>query len=797
MNKFADKEFFRKPADYRLVAQAGESGYDRVDSYEKVTGKAKFAGDYMAPNMLVAKIKHSPYVHAKIISIDTSKAEALPGVKAVITGKDFSDVRIGTHVEGAGNSGDLEVLCKKEVRMLYDPVAAVAAVDEETAARAVELIDVEYEELPAVFDPFEAMKDGAIDVQGYGKGNGNLGPCCHQKGSNDNKDIDKEFAKAAHVTHRDFKTHRIHIAPIEPHATFAEYDPEKVEWTVYQSTTMSFSDQFWLARIFQMDESHFHVIRPYIGGAFGGKSNFPYSEFVACELARRTLRPVRCVLSRKEEFLTMHGRHPFDIHIDTAFDKNGKVLAKKCLQILDGGAYGESQVAPVNLSVLWAAFPYKIDCIDFESKRVFTNSPYAGAMRGYTACQVQFAHDLNMQYAAEEMGIDPVEFRKTSALETGYHSPAGLVVTSCAFKDTLDDAAKFMRWEERKDKMRPGEGIGFAGTAFVSGTASPILNTPNQIQTNATIRVNYNGMVTLYSNCHDNGQGADTVMVAIVAEELGLDMNEVKLVQPSTTNAGYDSGAYGSRVTFLGGNAVRNAAVDAKKQILEIIAAKWGVEAHLLDIVNHKIICRDMGRTDLEMPWKQAVFHCMSSNGGDEIVGVGSYYHRTSSASYKGKPSNYAPSYVFSTGACHLTVDEETGLLDIDEFFFAHDCGTPLNRAAVEGQLQGSIYSGIGYGMYEKTITKEGRMLNPTFRDYRMVTALDMPRITTKYDYPPDPEGPFGAKECGEGTTAPIAPAVANAIHMATGLHITELPLDPENIWRMLKNKREGKTANS
>jgi CO/xanthine dehydrogenase Mo-binding subunit len=794
MNRFADKNYFRKREDFRII-NGKESKYDRVDAFEKVTGKAKYAGDFMAPDMLVVKIVHNEkYAHAKIKSIDTSRAEALPGVKGVITGKDFSDVRIGRgYVHGPGG-GDVEVLCKTEVRMYYDPVAAVCAVDEETAARAAALVDVEYEELPAEFDPFHAMEDGAVDVQGYGRNNHNLGPCCHQVGTNDGKDIDEEFEKAALVTHRDFKTHRIHLAPIETHATYATYDSEKDEWTVYQSSTMTWSDQFWLARVFQKDESNFHVIRPHVGGAFGGKSNYPYSEYIACEFARRTLRPVRCVLSRREEFMTMHGRHPFYIHIDTAFDKNGKLLAKKALQILDGGAYGESQVAPVNLSVIWAAFPYKIDAIDLESRRVFTHSPYAGAMRGYTACQVQFAHDLNMQYASEEMGIDPVEFRKISALEEGYRSPAGLVVTSCAFKQTLDDAAEYIKWKERKDKLKPGEGIGFAGTAFVSGTASPILNTPNQVQTNATIRVNFNGGVSLYSNCHENGQGADTVMVAIVAEELGLNMNEVKLIQPSTFNSGYDSGAYGSRVTFLGGNAVRNAAVDVKRQLLESVAQVWGVEPHLLDLIDHKVVCRDMGKTDLSMPWKQAVFNYMSAHGGDEIVGIGSYYHRTNSAQYQGKPSNYAPSYVFSTGACHLTVDEETGVLDIDDFFFGHDCGQALNPAAVEGQLQGSIYSGLGYAIFEETKTKDGKMLNPSFRDYRMLTALDMPKITTKYDYPPDPEGPFGAKECGEGTAAPIAPAVANAIHLATGLHITELPLDPEHIWKMLKEQKRSKT---
>ncbi len=781
MNRFADKEYFRKPEDYRLVSK-DQSNYIRVDAFEKVTGKAKYAGDYSAPNMYVAKVLHSPYPKANIISIDTSKAEALPGVKGVLTGDDFP-IRI---------TQDIEILVQGQVRMVGDPVVAVCAINEEVAEAALDLIDVQYELLTPVFDPLEAIKDGAPDVQGYNYGNNNIGPVCHQLGGNDGKTVEEEFAKATYISTGDYKTHRIQHAPIEPHATYAEYDPQKDEWTVYQSTTMSFGDQHWLAHGFQKDESHFHVIRPYVGGAFGSKSNWPYSEFIACEFARRTLHPVRFVLTREEEFQTMHGRHPFIIHLETAHDEDGRVLAKKTRQILDGGAYGvsHSQYAAVNLSVIWAAFPYKIDAIDLKSQRVLTNTAEGGAMRGYTACQVQFANDLNMQYAAEAMGIDPIEFRLRSALETGYHSPAGLIVTSCAFKDTLKDAAAFMNWEERKNTMKPGEGIGFAGTAFVSGTASPVLNSPNQVQTNATVRVAFNGQVSLYCNMHENGQGADTVATMIVAEELGLDMDEVKLMQTSTFNAGYDSGAYGSRVTFLGGNAVRRAAADAKRQILQYVAAKWDVEPHTCDIVDHKVICRDLGRENLSMPWRQAIFGCMTTKGGDEVVGVGSYYHRTNNQQFQGKPSNYAPSYVFSTGACHLNVDCETGEIDIDEFFFAHDCGQALNKRAVEGQLEGSIYSGLGYAVFEELKLKDGRMLNPNFRDYRMPTALDMPHITTKFDYPPDPEGPFGAKECGEGTTAPIAPAIANAIHMATGLYITELPLDPEHIWRMLQDQK-------
>ena len=801
MNRFADKNYFRKPEDYRLVSGT-ESRYEHIEAYEKVTGRAMYAGDFHAPDMLYAKAKLSPVAHARIVSIDTSKAEAYPGVKCVLTGKDFPDIKVGGHGKGANKhfsgektanvgDGDQEILCKTEVRMCGDPVAAVCATSEAAAQRAVDLIEAVYEELPACFDPREAAEADSPDVQGYGREAHNFGPCCTQLGSNVGKTVDEEFERAAYIYKGDFSTHHIVHACMEPHACYCEYDAHRDQYTVHVSSTMTYSDQYWLARVFETTEDHFNIVRTHVGGAFGGKSNFPFIEFVACRMAQRTGHPVRFVLTREEEFITQQGRHPFLMHVETAFDDEHKIIAKRCRQLLDGGAYGLGQVASVNLSVIWAAFPYKIDTIDLQSKRVFTNKSPNGAMRGYTACQVQFAGDLSMQYAAEHLGVDPIEFRKISALETGYKSPAGLVVTSCAFKQTLDDAAKHMDWVNRRAKLEKNEGIGFSGIAFVSGTASPILNTPNQIQTNATVRVDWNGIPTVYANCHDNGQGADTVMTMIVAEELGLDMKDVKHADTSTFNAGYDSGAYGSRVTFLGGNAVRRAAVDVKRQICEAVAAKWNCDPHLIDCIDHKVVCRDMGREDLEMPWKDAVTCAMYQKGGDEVVGVGSYYHRTNSAQYHGKPSNYAPSYVFSTGACHLTVDEETGVVDIDEFFFAHDCGQALNKRAVEGQLEGSIYSGIGYTLYEDLKDVKGKQINTNFHDYKMPTALDMPHITTKFDYPPDPEGPFGAKECGEGTTAPIAPAVANAIHMATGVEIHDLPLDPEHVWRLLREQKD------
>jgi len=792
MNKYADKNYFRKPEDYRLVSEK-ESKYVHVEAYEKVTGRAKYGGDYYSPDMLYGKAKYSAYAHAKVLSIDTSKAEALPGVKCILTGKDFGPIRYGGHGKGAhmdanvADDSDEQVICLDEACYYGEVVAAVCATTEAIAQKAVDLIEIEYEPLPGCFDPIEAVKEGAPAVRTELATN--MGNCSFTKGTVKGKNFDEEFENAYYVEVGDYTTHKTVHACIEPHGCYATYDPIKDQYTIYPVTSSSWANLYWLSHVLGVDESHIHVIRPYCGGSFGGKNNCAPHHFCACVMAKRTGRPVRFVLTREEEFVSQHGRHPFVMHIETAFNEEGIIQAKKARYYLDGGAYGKGMVAPVKLSALWSAFPYKIDCIDFESKRVYTNKAINGAMRGYTACQVQFANEVAMNRTAEALGIDPLEIRRRNALEPGYRSPAGLVVTSCALKECIDDTQKYMNWPECKKDLKPGEGIGFSTTAFVGGTASPIFETPQQVQTNATVRVNFEGIVSLYSNLHDNGQGADTVAVMIVAEELGLDMNEVKLIQPSTYNAGFDSGAYGSRITFLGGNAVRRAAVEVKKKLLEVIAAKWDADPHTLDLVDHNVICRDMGREHLSMPWREAVFSYMASIGGDELIGVGSYYHRTNSAQYHGKPSNYAPTYVFSSTAVHLTVDMETGVLDIDDFFFAHDCGQALNPKAVEGQLQGSVYSGIGYSVFEEVKERDGKIINPNFRDYRIPTALDIPHITTKYDYPPDPEGPMGAKECGEGTAAPVGGAIANAITMATGIKIDSLPLDPERIWRMMREQ--------
>ncbi|MDR1905060.1 MAG: xanthine dehydrogenase family protein molybdopterin-binding subunit [Treponema sp.] len=782
MHKDCDKHYFKKPEFYRIT---GGNNYVRIDAEDKVTGHGKYVGDIMFPDMLTGKMVRSPHAYARIKSIDVSKAKALPGVKAILTAKDFEwKCKVG-NAEFAAEFADKEVLCSELVKQVGDDVAAVCAVDEETAQKAVDLIKVEYEVLKGVFDPFEAMKDGAPEIQWEGRGMHNIGMKSVMKAGTD---VEEEFANAAHVQHRDYKAHRMVHAAMEPHGAVADY--RNGIYTIWMSTQMAFVDQYWYARCLGVTEKYVRVIKPLVGGGFGGKLDSYSFGLCAAKMAEMTGRPVRMILSREEVFQSTRNRHPIYMHIDSAFGKDGKLLAKKCYHVLDGGPYGGSGVAACAQSTLWANFPYKINGVDFLAHRVYTNNPSAGAMRGYTACQVHYAHDLNMQYAADQMGIDPVEFRKISAADSGYVAPAGLAITSCAYKETLDTAAKEIGWYERKKEMAKGEGIGFAGTGFVSGTGFAVLETPNQSSACVTVRINKCGIATLSIGSHDIGQGSDTVMTAIVAEELGLEMIDVKTFMSDTFLTPFDSGSYGSRVTFLAGNAARRAAVDAKRQLLEVIAPMWGVMPQTLECLEGQVISKE--KAELRMPFREAMFKYMTIKGGDELIGIGSYYHRTDNSQYNGvNTTNYAPAYSFSTGATHLTVDEETGVLNIDEFVFAHDCGRALNRRAVEGQLEGSIAMGLGYAIYEHNVTKEGKILNPNFRDYRLPTALDMPKMRTFYDFTPDEEGPLGAKEAGEGSAAPVAPAIANAVNMATGIYLTELPLDPEHIWRAMRGLKD------
>ncbi len=775
---------FKESGDFDIIGK----NYPKVDGEDKVTGRAKYAGDFSMMGQLYCKFLRSPHGHALIKNINTSKAENLPGVKAVITGKDMTGGTLGC-VEIDKATADKTPLAIDKVRYIGDEVAAVAAVDEATAQKAVELIEVEYEVLPAYFTPKDAMvgeatihEDAArqFDYFGYDVKEKNV----NQYNIVEAGDVDKAFADADYTDTHVYQTQRISHSCIEPHAAIASY--ESGEYKIWTSTQSAYLCRFWLAHALEIPESSIRVIKPYIGGGFGGKLDvFPH-EACCCILSEKTGRPVKMVLTREEVFYGTRTRHAIRIEIESAFKKDGTLLAKKCKHYLDGGAYGGTGKPANALSIIWENLPYKIPNIRMEAWRVYTNNPVGGAMRGYASCQVHFACDSHMDEAAKDLGLDPVEFRKLNSVEENYKTATGLKVTSCAMKDTLEAASDKLAWNAKKNNLDENEGIGFAGSGFVSGTGYAVLTTPSNCSNFTMVRLDRRNMATVYSGANDIGQGLDTVLTVVAAEELGLDQSEVKICVADTNLSPFDTGTLGSRGTFLAGNGAKRAAADAKRQLMETVSKRLDVPIDDLECRHKKIYKKDDPKVC--MTWHDAVWAYEEDHEGDGVVGKGHFTHTDTGDDYDGFcKGNYAPSYSFSTGAAKLKVDDETGQVDISDFIFAHDCGRPLNPLSVEGQVEGSVQMGLGYALYEEMVMKDGVVTNPGFRDYRFPTALDMPHIQTVFCGEPDPVGPFGAKECGEGSTAPVAPAIANAITDATGLRFTEIPINPERLWREMK----------
>ena len=772
------------------------TNYPKIDGEEKVTGRAMYAGDIRLPGMLYCKFVRSPHPHARILSIDTSEAEKLPGVKAISTGEDYVNTLGCVEIDQA--TADKMPLCTDKVRYIGDEVVAIAAVSERIAQKACELVKVEYEVLPAYLTPQEAMA-GTVPIHDKVGEQFDADGSVRPREMNVNQynvievgDVDKAFAEAAYTDKHVYQTQRISHSAIEPHACIATF--ENGVYTIHSSTQSDYLCQFWLARALGVPEGKVHVIKPRVGGGFGGKLDvFPH-EACCCKLAEKTGRPVKMVLTREEVFEATRVRHPITIEIESAFSADGTLLAKKCRHYLNGGAYGGTGKPANALSILWENLPYRIPNLRMEAWRVYTNTTVGGAMRGYTSCQVHFASDCHMDEAAYDLGIDPVELRKKNVAYPGYRTGSGLKVSSCAMKETLEAAAETIHWEERKNSLEKNEGIGFAGSGFVSGTGYAVLTTPTNCSNFSMVRLDRNGYATVYSGANDIGQGLDTVLQVVVAEALGLPQEMVKVSSADTDLDPFDTGTLGSRGTFLGCNGAKRAADDAARILRETAARRLGVSADDLVCRNGRVFVES--NPDCGMSFHDTVWAYEEEHEGKGIVGMGSFAHVDLGDEYDGfTKGNYAPAYSFSTGAARVKVDEETGVVEIKDFIFAHDCGRPLNPKSVEGQVEGSVQMGLGYALMEdEMINDQGRVTNPGFRDYRFPTAMDMPEIKTVFCGEPDKVGPYGAKECGEGSTAPVAPAIVNAVSSATGLRPHQIPIDPEHLWRQLR-ERDRKNA--
>lgn len=738
----------------------------RVDGVVKATGEAKYAGDLSLLGMLHGKILRSPHPHARIVNIDTSSAEALPGVRAVATGKDT----IGFKAGGIAAEGDEPYLALDKVRFIGDEIAAVAAVDEETAENALELIRVQYEVLPPVLDPLSAMAEGAPLVHENAPGNLSF------KTNLNFGDVEKAFAACDYVREDQFQTAPIRHGFLEPHAALASWDNsgKLTFWGSKQSPYFTYRN---MAKALDIPPSRVRFIQPYIGGGFGGKNEMFSIDYCAALLSRKTGRPVKIVASQEEVLYAYRQRHPTLIKIKTGLRKDGTLVAMDAEIIADGGAYKSIGAMSLYLMCTFLAFPYRVPNLRTRGYRVHTNTQPSCAMRGHGVPQVRFAAEVQLGMAAQELGLDPFELRLKNALQPGETTGNGFKITSCGLTDSIQEARHIVeRWRSEACAHVDGKhmkGIGMASYGFICGPRLAGHNT-----TAALIKVHEDGGVALVTGSTDCGQGSDTVLSQIAAEVLGVRLEDIRYGTLDSEVTPVDPGVFGSRVTFMTGNAVKLAAEDARRQLAEVAADILKADAG--DIVFNDRRVYVAGNPNRSLPFTKLVKTAQYSGTGKTILGRGYWAPEGIDApNFATGMGNLSGAYSFGTQVAEVEVDVETGRVKVCRFAIAHDGGQPINDMLVEGQLEGSLIGGIGQTFTEIIVRKNGQTMNPSFLEYRMPTALDACKVEVRHMDIVDALGPFGAKESGEGTQVAVVPALVNAVHDAIGIWFKEVPITP------------------
>ena len=753
----------------------------RYEGHAKSTGRELYTDDLALPGMLHGKILRSPHPHARILSIDTSAAEAMRGVHGVLTGEDMP-----TPFGIIPWTRDEHALATDRVRYVGDAVAAVAAVDEETANRALAAIRVEYEPLPALLDPREALESSAVQIHEPKKEgrNGNVtkhvllefGP------------VDAEMDAADIVVEGEYHFHGTTHAPIEPHCAIARAGADG-SLTVWSSTQVPHYLQREIARVLQLDVAKIRVVQPAVGGAFGGKSEPFDLEFCVAALAIRTGRPVKILYTREELFYSHRGRHPIDMWFRVGASKDGTIRAVDARSLLDGGAYASFGLVTTYYSGQLLTAPYALGSYRFESTRVYTNKPACGPKRGHGSVQPRFAFEVSLDKLAGELGIDPIELRRRNFMGTG-RTVNEFRVSSNGFLECLEAVEKASGWKEKHAKLPFGRGIGVAGSCYISGTNYPIY--PNRMpQAAAQVQVERSGRVTVFHGASEIGQGSDSTMAAIAAEELGVPLGYVRVVSADTDLVPVDLGAYSSRETLMVGNATRAACVKLAGLVRAAVASEWRIPEAGVRLAAGWASERGNGR---RIPIAEAFQLAEAAHG--TLGSVGHYdTPKDVHGEYRGGTIGASPAYSFTAHVAEVVVDPDTGIVDVKKIWVAHDCGKALNPMLVEGQMEGSAYMGFGEALMEHHLVKRGGPESglhdaPSLLDYRIPTSLDCPEFVSLIVESNDPEGPYGAKEAGEGPLHPSLPAIANAIYDAVGVRLDRLPFTPDRVWNALRTSR-------
>ena len=755
----------------------------RVDGMQRLTGEAKYADDIFLPRMLHGKILRSPHAHAKILSIDTTEALMLDGVYAVITGRDLP-VPYGI----LPWTRDEYALALDRVRFVGDAVAAVAARDEETAIEALKYIKVEYEPLPAYLTPEEALAEDAVQIHPNPKRKGNISKHVLLEFG----EVEKDLAAADLVIEGEYYFEGTTHAAIEPHCAVAHYDSQGL-LTVWSATQIPHYLHRELARVLELPQNRIRVIQPNVGGAFGGKSDPFDLEFCAAKLSMLTRRPVKILYTREEVFYAHRGRHPMKMHYRTAVDRNGRLKALDARILIDGGAYSSYGLVTTYYSGQLLASPYKLNSFRFDATRVFTNKPPCGPKRGHGAVQPRFAMEVQLDKIAHALKMDPIELRRINALPPFAKTINEFQTRSNGFLQCLEAVEKASDWKKRYGKLPFGHGLGVAGSTYISGTNYPIY--PNEMPQSAVqILIDRSGRITIYSGISEIGQGCNTVLAAIAAEHLGVEIEDVRVVAADTDLTPVDLGAYSSRITLMAGGACFQAASKLASRIKASVARRWECKSE--EVVLGDRVAFHAHDEEKRVPIAQAFIWAEEDHGTLAAVGHFDTIKEGVHGDYRGGTIGASPAYSYSAHVAEVKVDPETGLVTVERIWAAHDCGKALSPVSVEGQIEGSVYMGAAEALMEQHVVKENGLLDaPSLLDYRLPTALDTPEIEAIIIESNEPMGPFGAKEAGEGPLHPAIPAIANAIFDAVGVRIDTLPITPAKVMAGLRKIGKGPSS--
>jgi len=744
--------------------------FAKLDGSAKVRGQAVYADDVSLPRMLHCKILRAQAPHARILSVDASAARRLPGVVAVLTGRDLP-IRFGI----LPVSQDEAALEEHKVRYVGDPVAAVAAVDEETAAAACEAIHVEYQLLEPVMTIDEALREAADEPiqEAFSRRKDNI----HRLVGYEFGDLEAGFAAADHVREDVFFFQGTTHLPMEQHSAVALYVDGRL--TLWSSTQVVHYVHRALSQVLELPMASIRVIGAAHGGGFGGKTDPFAHEIVVAKLAMVTGRPVKCTLTREEVFYAHRGRHPTLMWYRTGVTRDGRITAMHLRTALDGGAYGSYGAASVFYTGTLQTVTYDIPAYKFEGVRVYTNKPPCGPKRGHGTPQGRFGIELHLEKIAHELGVDPVDLKRRNFVKPFSRAVNWLRITTCGLEECTEKVIAASGYSKRRRKA--GHGMGFAISSYMSGAGTAIYWN-DMPHSEVQIKVDRTG-ATLYCGAMDIGQGSDMVLAQVAAEELGLEPRDIRLVTADTDLTPVDLGSYSSRVTFMAGNAALEAARKMRRLIVEAVAERMGViDLEEIDVGGGRI--GDFG-------FEEACVIATTKLGA--LSTTGSYKPPRIGGPFKGSGVGPSPAYSYSAAVVEVEADARTGLVGVQKVWIAHDIGRSINPLLVIGQVEGGVYMGLGEALMEEQEFRKGLHKWPSMLEYKSPTFLDTPPIETILVETDDPEGPYGAKEAGQGPLLPVIPAVNAAVHDALGVWIDETPITPEKVLRALEAKAKGK----